>query len=269
MKQILVISILFICIVSCSNKKITKQTLNKNVSKLHAERWYLIEMNGKKYNSASVYIDLNFKDLKMNGQSFCNTIFSNIELKDETKIKFTNLGMTMMACQAMALENEFNSLLEKVKGYSIIENSLFLYDVNNKNVLSFNKIKGANNTASESTFNYKKSPFTILYDIWGLKKIKGQELPNGKSTVLELNTKEMSFLSYGFCNDIIGKLSNEFENVIVFNKISTTKMNCNDLKLESFYIETLKEVNFYKLKGSHLFLLDKEDKVLLDFVKID
>lgn len=122
---------------------------------------------------------------------------------------------------------------------------------------------------NKNTYYDENSSFARLYDIWGLKKIKGQVLPKGKASVLEINTKEMSFISYGFCNDINGSINIELENDIEFNKISATKMNCNDINLETFYIENLKDVNSYQLKGPQLYFLDINDKVLLEFVKLD
>lgn len=275
---ILVIIVLFTS--SCSNKGISKTNIQKDVNKETREVrdissiWILQKVNGSKIETGQIFLDIKLTDLSFSGKSFCNNIFGKIEMQDKTKIKFTNMGMTMMACQEslMEMETEYNTILRKVASYKIVNDNLSMYDYNGKLVLeyAYSATKVSTEEAGEvgAYFN-EKTPLLRLYDIWGLKEMNGNKIDASKGMILELNTKEMTFNGNASCNNIFGTLESKSETEIKFLNVGATRKMCPEMNIESEYLKTLKEVKFYQLKGLRLLFLNQNAKVVLDFIKID
>lgn len=108
-----------------------------------------------------------------------------------------------------------------------------------------------------------------LYDIWGLKEIKGEKIKAGKGIILELNTESMTFLGNAGCNNISGNLELSKENLVAFKNIRATRMACPDLSLENEYLKNLENVTSYQIKSLHLLLFNKDGVLLLDYIKMD
>ncbi len=99
--------------------------------------------------------------------------------------------------------------------------------------------------------------------------MNGNKIEASKGMILELNTKEMSFIGNASCNNIFGTLESKSETEIAFLNIGATRKMCPEMNLESEYLKTLKEVKSFQLKGLRLLFLDADGNILLDFIKID
>lgn len=275
---ILIIGILFAS--ACSNKNISK-TENESTMSQETEEvrdissiWILESINGAKMESKNIFLDIKLNDLSFSGQSFCNAIFGKLEMDGKTKLKFTNMGMTMMACaeDVMQMENEYHSILRKLTTYKIKKETLSLFDYNGKLVLQYKysdtKVS-KEEIGEQGVYNHEKTPLLRLYDIWGLKKMNGKDIDSAKGMILEMNTKEMTFMGNASCNNMFGSLENSAENQLSFTNIGATKKLCPDIGIENEYMTLLSKVKFYQLNGLKLFLLDQNDGILLEYIKID
>lgn len=125
------------------------------------------------------------------------------------------------------------------------------------------------NTGNDSSLEKESYENSRLYDIWGLKEINGEPLAINKAIVLELNTKLMNFQGNAGCNTISGVLKLEQNNAISLENTRSTRMACPNLSAEQIYLKTLDKVAFYEIKNLHLILLDENNQVLLDYIKMD
>lgn len=72
-----------------------------------------------------IFLKFNNKENRVNGKATCNRFFGNYEL-DGSKLKFSTLGATRMACPDQNIEIKFFKLMEQVDNYSIEKGALFL-----------------------------------------------------------------------------------------------------------------------------------------------
>ena len=275
---ILIIGILFAS--ACSNKNISKTenelTMSQETEEVRdiSSIWILESVNGSTIDAENVFLEINMTDLSFNGKSFCNNIFGKMEPEYKSKIKFKNIGMTMMSCNEdlMAMEIEYNGILRRISSYKIKKDLLYLYDYNGKLVLNYRYVdtkKEIEEVGEIGVYNHEKTPLLKLYDIWGLKQMLGQEVEMSKNLILEMNTKEMTFSGFASCNRMFGSLESSAENQLSFTNIGATRKLCSEMSIENEYLENLRKVKSYQLKGLKLFLLDQDENVLLEYIKID
>lgn len=92
--------------------------------------WKLTQMMGKAItgdeSSKEVFMKINGKENKVNGNAGCNNFFGTYEINNNYRIRFSKMGSTMMACPKMTLERDFLQLLEKADSYIIKDNKLQL-----------------------------------------------------------------------------------------------------------------------------------------------
>lgn len=279
MKNLLLI-IGVVWIAACTNKNISKAENEKPMTTETEEVrdissiWILEAVNGSKIDAKHIFLDIKMNDLSFSGQSFCNSIFGKIEMNDSEKIKFTNMGMTMMACneELNSMENEYNMMLRKISSYKIKKDMLTLYDYDGKLALQYkySDTKVSKEEVGElGVYNHEKTPLLRLYDIWGLKKMNENKIDASNGMILEMNTKEMTFMGNASCNRIFGSLESTSESLISFVGIGATRKLCPDMTLENEYIAALRKVKKYQLKGLNLLMFDEEGKILLEYIKMD
>lgn len=114
-------------------KAVTSATIVKEKPSLSAPYWRLSEINGK--NAADfgsgfgreAHLQFNESKNMVSGSSGCNRIFGPYDLDEPAgKIKFKQLGGTMMMCPSMELEKEFTQTIEKVVSYELSDGKLAL-----------------------------------------------------------------------------------------------------------------------------------------------
>lgn len=271
--NIVVLAILFFA-VACSPKngsKIKNETKEvRDISSL----WILDKVNDGDIAFDGIFLDIKMNDLSFSGKSFCNSIFGRIEIIAANKIKFSNIGMTMMACDDVRnqMENEYNVMLSKVATYKIKDDMLLLFDANDKLTLQYryaDTIISEGKAGEEISYDNEKLPLQRLYDIWGLKEINGKKVDASKGVVLEMNTKEMTFNGNTSCNNVFGRLDSDAKTSLNFTDIGSTRKLCQDMSLETEYLSSLSKVKSFQLKGLRLLMFDESGNVILDFIKID
>jgi len=91
--------------------------------------WVLEEMEGKKIGDADFNkrpsMEIKAKEATFSGVAGCNRMFGKL-FSEQELLRFTNVGLTRMACDKMANEAKFVKALESSTAYEIKNNRLYL-----------------------------------------------------------------------------------------------------------------------------------------------
>lgn len=107
---------------------------------------------------------------------------------------------------------------------------------------------------------------TTVNGWWQLSKIANEPYI-GKKIKLRLNSKTQKFYGNDSCNDILGALQKVDKRQIIFGVVVGTMRNCEDIKTPKLYVNALQDVRYYEVYDPHLFLYDKNQNRVLEFVK--
>lgn len=99
-------------------------------------QWSIEQVNQKSISNfeKAPFIGFNTADNKYYGSSSCNLIHG-IYKQANSHLEFNPIGSTMMLCQNMQLERDILKALSEVKSYNISNDTLYLLDQNNKQLL--------------------------------------------------------------------------------------------------------------------------------------
>ena len=126
MKKIFFCYMLVMCMLSCRSAK-------ENVS-LTGVKWIAESLNGKelkfKEAGSEVFITLEAGNKKIFGKAGCNRFFGVYEQND-SRLTFSGMGATRMACPDMDIETAFFKVLEDTRSFVIKKNKLTLKDDGN------------------------------------------------------------------------------------------------------------------------------------------
>lgn len=100
-------------------------------TELQETYWKLTELMGKpvvmnENNKKEIHIILKKAGNGVTGFSGCNSIMGKYELKEGSRITFSAMASTMMACPDLTTESEFNKMLGTVDNYSLNGNTMTL-----------------------------------------------------------------------------------------------------------------------------------------------
>lgn len=102
---------------------------SKNMVKLSDTKWVLETLDGNevkmKEQRNEIFIQFNEVEKRVNGMAGCNRFFGSYEM-DGSKLKFSHMGATKMACPDMDVESAFFKLLEETDSFSIKDHQLTL-----------------------------------------------------------------------------------------------------------------------------------------------
>lgn len=123
--------ILLLGFVSCKSIKIAAtENSGMNQSELTERHWKLVELNGISVNETSrePFIAFENEENRIHGNTSCNDFFGTFELREKNQIKFSQVGMTKMACIGNTVETPFTQALESTTAYKNDDGSLILFD---------------------------------------------------------------------------------------------------------------------------------------------
>lgn len=108
--------------------------------------WKLIEIEGQAVNASEGWIKephllLQTNENQMTGNGGCNSFFSTFELDQKQGLAFGPIGITEMACQDMALEQQFTQTLRLIETYSIQNDTLTLNGTNQQGLAILKWVK--------------------------------------------------------------------------------------------------------------------------------
>ncbi len=92
--------------------------------------WKLVELHGQPIKASAMreaHFILKNKDNRVQGNGGCNSFFGTYELQESVgRIRFLQMGSTMMACDGLENEIEFLKVLEMADNYSVNGDVLYL-----------------------------------------------------------------------------------------------------------------------------------------------
>lgn len=128
--------------------KTSTKTIENDPSKgkyaLAETKWKLVELNGKAVKSNSTkdyFINLDSKSGKFAAFAGCNSIMGTFVMKAATKLAFSKIATTKMACQDSKTETDFVAALGKVDNYMIEGTSLHFHKGKLSAVAKFEAVK--------------------------------------------------------------------------------------------------------------------------------
>lgn len=139
--SILFLSLFSLVMVSCGgNKKANNDAAADKAAieqadfeqQIAGKYWKLILLEGEKVEMADnqereIFFTLNADDNTVSGFAGCNSITGEYELAEGSRIRFLNMGITMMICPDVAVnESEFMEVFELADNYAIYNNTLSL-----------------------------------------------------------------------------------------------------------------------------------------------
>lgn len=113
--------------------------LNKESQGLTGKNWKLIELKGNKVVAQNKvpFISFSSQENRVNGNSSCNSFFGTYEIADGNKIRFSNMGMTRMACIGNTVEDTFMQVLNNSVSFKFLAGQLILEDEKNNEIARF------------------------------------------------------------------------------------------------------------------------------------
>jgi heat shock protein HslJ len=149
MRKPFVLVIIFIWfMVSCDSQK--KLAQEQDPAALYARSWKLIELDGTPIGATNKepHMILQPAENRVSGNGGCNSFFGTFEHPAFSRIKFSAIGSTKMACPNMEVETRFFQALEQANNYTIKEDTLSLRK---------DQVVSAKFVAQLSVKNYKKT----------------------------------------------------------------------------------------------------------------
>ena len=123
MRNILML-LLTLIMVSCSNKTINKNENSKEVAtkidskNLFKTKWKLIELRGNKIENTKFTLDF-FEENRFAAFAGCNNLGGEYKVENTFKITFSKVISTRMACEDMKTEQEFSKVLEMTDNFIV------------------------------------------------------------------------------------------------------------------------------------------------------
>lgn len=106
-------------------------------------QWNLVKMNGKDFeNSEDIpFLIFDLKENRLAGYTSCNRLTGslNTDKLKECVADFANFGMTRMMCHDNTTEADFVDALNKAKTIKVVDNTLYIYSVEDGHSLIFKK----------------------------------------------------------------------------------------------------------------------------------
>ena len=129
--SILFISLLSFILFSCGSKKPTNDATNTD-QVITEKYWKLITLEGQDVTMAAnqereAFFMLKTNDNTVNGFAGCNNIMGEFKLEDGNRIRFNNMGTTLMMCPDVDVnESEFLKVFELADNYTTHNDTLAL-----------------------------------------------------------------------------------------------------------------------------------------------
>ena len=236
------------------SKKPTMFISDKNWALLNGQKYVLagLDMDGsfnKDIGQTKAFITFNLDENRVNGNDGCNTFFGQVEFNN-SKVNFGNLGSTQMACPDNKIWNFLPSNLNKADRYKLSGTALKFYK--GKKLLLVYELK---NESEE--IDKRKFALTSLIQN-GTTKTVGET-----KAYITFNISEGKVYGNDGCNTFSGNMILSGSN-ISFSDFVSTKMACDDDRLDMAIYDNLKKVNNFKISNGNLKLY-KDSAPLIEY----
>ncbi|WP_176829910.1 DUF4377 domain-containing protein [Tenacibaculum sp. MAR_2009_124] len=189
-------------------------------------------------------------------------------------------GVAPMHCMQIQTGNVLNQdnwtlFYDSIEGFDYIPGNIYKLKVS---VISLDPDLVP---ADASTKKYKlievisKTPDVKLNlnDIWVFTHLNGTEITvnsENERPQMEVNLSENRVFGKGACNRFNGSIKKLSGNTLKFDeRMMSTKMMCQNMKLEDAFFKILAQTNSYQIKNNHLYLFDSGKKEIARFKKTD
>ncbi|WP_086476936.1 MULTISPECIES: META domain-containing protein [Arenibacter] len=256
-KMIAVLSIVLSTISCNTQKNIAGESAPNNESKMEVQseitntEWILTELEGEKValdqaHDRNVRFTLNGEDNTFSGYFGCNSGFGSFTLAEGNRIRFSEMGVTRMACPDQTIdESQVLEVFKLADNYTFDGTTLRL-NVGRRAPLAVFK-KAA----------VQKDLITEKY--WKLKTLEGKEVKMADNQEREiyfiLKANENRVTGFAGCNTFQGGYTLEEGNRIRFSQVLATLKACPDVPFnESEFLKVLELADNYTINGDTLML---------------
>lgn len=123
MKQLSILSVFFLAIISCSPKLAPDHNWDMKRWTLYELKTVPVQLSGTEKDANLLFVP---SQKQFNGTGGCNRISGSYTLPKKGSITFSNVISTKMMCGDQAFENRFLEVLKEVDGYEVENNSMLL-----------------------------------------------------------------------------------------------------------------------------------------------
>jgi heat shock protein HslJ len=106
--------------------QIEQSVAANNNSLFIGKTWTLAELNGFPVATPTAYLTFDADGVHVSGNLGCNTFSGVYELKENNRIRFSQLAVTAKMCLNMDSESELKKILEHADSYSVSKEELVL-----------------------------------------------------------------------------------------------------------------------------------------------
>lgn len=259
-KTLMIAVLAIVALQSCKSS----QNMVQGTQSLQGE-WNIIELNGSSLVPAEhqpfPYIGFNVSNKSIYGTSGCNRIMGSYQSLKPGKLSFGQMGMTMMMCPDMDIENRVTKMMEQVKSYKLLSNNqLAFYGKGSKPIAVLNKRE-------------LKEDIVKLDGTWVIQELNDQELEEGVNLTLDIDVAKKHVSGQAGCNRLMGgfEVVDGVTHSITFPNLAVTRMFCDRMELENQVLKAYGEVYSYDLlpSGVYLYFYSQDGKTLMKLVKED
>ena len=86
----------------------------------------------------------------------------------------------------------------------------------------------------------------------------------GRNPFIKIDLSKNEITGNTSCNRFSGKITLKKNNKVAFSKIVSTEMMCNEIDVETVFLDALKKITSYTLKEEKLELHDRKKKVIIE-----
>ncbi|MEZ4801392.1 MAG: DUF4377 domain-containing protein [Gelidibacter sp.] len=206
---------------------------------------------------------------KFSGLALCFLLLFSCG-KDNEKIIF--VADTMVNCSGVASQQCLQIKEKETDNWSNFHGNIEGFDFEEgysyKIKVEVTEIKNPPADASSEKYSLLeilekvKAPVSLAKGSWLVTKIKDKSSFDRNPTIT-LTMPQGQIMGSTSCNKYFGNINLENSNFKV-NTIGSTKMACNDMATEQLFLQTLSEVNSYKIENDKLKLMAADKTVLME-----
>lgn len=230
-----------------TNTKTMNETATSN-TELTNHFWLLETLNGEMVthpdDPRKIGFEMDATEGRVSGFAGCNNFMGSYALSNSTKIQFSQMASTKMACFNSTFdENEFLRIFDQIDSYRIDNGKLELKKGNTV-LASFMKVEKAN---------------PIVNKYWKLITLDGKKVEMGaqqeREAYFTLKSLDKMVTGFGGCNTFSGSYDLKEGNQISFTGFRATLRACPDLDFnEHEFLKVFSIANTYKMEGDSLSL---------------
>jgi heat shock protein HslJ len=236
------------------SKKPTMIISDKNWALLNGQKYVLtaFDIEGiltRDVGQTRAFITFDLNENRVNGNDGCNSFFGHVEF-NKSKITFGGLGSTDMACPNNKVWEYLPKLLNKIDRYTVKDNTLKFYS-GKKQILEY-----VLQEESEEIDNRKFS-LTSISENGAWRSV------NDTKAYITFNKAESKVYGNDGCNTFSGNMILSGTK-ISFSDFVSTKMACDNDRLDITIYDNLKKINNFKISNGNLKLY-KDSAPLIEY----